>query len=33
MSFVVSESRRELDFHLNQVKAVGPNIGPGSYTE
>ena len=33
MSFVVSESRRDLDFHQNKVRSVGPNVGPGSYTE
>jgi hypothetical protein len=31
MSFVVSESKRELDFFMNKRSSVGPNIGPGAY--
>jgi hypothetical protein len=31
MSFVMSEARRELNFYMNQSKAVGSNVGPGSY--
>lgn len=31
MSFVVNESKRELDFFMNKRQSVGPNIGPGAY--
>lgn len=31
MSFVISESKRELDFHMGQKKSVGPSVGPGAY--
>ena len=31
MSFVLNESKRELDFFHNHRLSVGPNLGPGAY--
>lgn len=31
MSFVISESKRELDFYMNQNRSGGPTVGPGAY--
>ena len=31
MSFVIGESKRELNFYMNQRRSVGPDIGPGAY--
>jgi len=31
MSFVMGESKRELDFFNGSRMSAGPNLGPGSY--
>ena len=31
MSFVIGDSKRELDFFMNQQQTCGPLLGPGSY--
>ena len=31
MSFIVNDQKKELNFNMNRVNSVGPDIGPGKY--